>query len=75
MAVEKINLALSFYSLTCSVTLCLVMGFHERELVEKLLEHYHTGLRPVITNSSKPTLVNISLKLVQIFEMVSKIGT
>lgn len=43
--------------------------FRERELVEKLLENYHTGLRPIIGNSSQPTRVNISIKLVQIFEM------
>lgn len=45
------------------------MSFHERDLVKKLLDHYHKGLRPIITNSSHPTPVNISLKLVQIFEM------
>ena len=49
------------------------MSFQERALVEKLLENYHTGLRPVISNSSQPTTVNLSLRLVQIFEMVSKI--
>lgn len=49
------------------------MSFHERALVEKLLENYHTGLRPIISNSSQPTTVNLSLRLVQIFEMVSKI--
>ncbi|XP_073251624.1 neuronal acetylcholine receptor subunit alpha-2-like [Porites lutea] len=46
-----------------------VMSFQERALVEKLLENYHTGLRPVISNSSQPTTVNLSLRLVQIFEM------
>lgn len=46
-----------------------LMGFHERALVEKLLKNYHTGLRPIIANSSQPTPVNVSLRLVQIFEM------
>jgi len=46
------------------------MSFQERALVEKLLKNYHTGLRPI---SSQPTTVNLSLRLVQIFEMVSKI--
>ncbi|XP_029194823.2 neuronal acetylcholine receptor subunit alpha-7-like [Acropora millepora] len=49
-----------------------VICFHERELVEKLLQNYHKGLRPIPANSSRaksPTLVNISIKLVQIFEM------
>lgn len=45
------------------------LALHERDLVEKLLEHYHTGLRPVVKNSSQPTPVKISLRLVQIFEM------
>ena len=49
------------------------MSFQERALVKKLLENYHTGLRPIISNSSQPTTVNLSLRLVQIFEMVSKI--
>ena len=48
------------------------MALHERDLVEELLEHYHTGLRPVVKNSSQPTPVKISLRLVQIFEMVGE---
>lgn len=46
-----------------------VLGFHERVLVENLLENYHEELRPLVKNNSQPTAVNISLRLVQIFEM------
>ena len=59
--------------LLCSIS--LVICFHERVLVEELLAHYHTGLRPIIANSSQPTSVNISIRLVQIFDMVSTIVT
>lgn len=47
-----------------------MLGFHERVLVENLLENYHEELRPLVKNNSQPTAVNISLRLVQIFEMV-----
>ena len=47
-----------------------MLGFHERALVESLLENYHQELRPLVGNNSQPTDVNISLRLVQIFEMV-----
>jgi len=46
-----------------------VLGFQERALVENLLENYHEELRPLVENNSQPTAVNISLRLIQIFEM------
>jgi len=50
-----------------------VLGFYERVLVEKLLENYHEELRPLVQNNSQPTAVNISLRLIQIFEMVGEL--
>ena len=50
------------------------MGLHERVLVENLLENYHEELRPLVENNSQPTAVNISLRLVQIFEMVGQLN-
>jgi len=50
-----------------------VLGFHERVLVENLLENYHEELRPLVENNSQPTAVNISLRLIQIFEMVREL--
>ena len=51
-----------------------MLGFHERGLVENLLENYHEELRPLVGNNSQPTAVNISLRLVQIFEMVGELN-
>ena len=50
-----------------------MLGFHERVLVENLLENYHEELRPQVENNSQPTAVNISLRLIQIFEMVREL--
>ena len=47
-----------------------VLGTQERALVEGLLEQYNSWRRPVTSSSSEATLVNISIRLVQIFEMV-----
>lgn len=68
---QSMNLLYFVFLIICYNKLFTVMGIHERALVENLLEHYHTGLRPVVENSSQATSVNISLRLVQIFEMVS----
>lgn len=58
---------------SCSLfTVCLA-GYHEKRLLHDLLDTYNTLERPVV-NESDPLQLSFGLTLMQIIDVVSKLG-